>query len=54
MLALSKFSKRWIKEKNCYLLKIDDDDMIIYALVSKDCSKKRVIKITTKGWNNEN
>jgi len=48
MLDLSKFSKRWISRLNCYLLRVDDEDMIIYALISKNCKKKRVIKTINK------
>jgi hypothetical protein len=48
MLDLSKWSKRWLSNKNKYLVRIDDKDMIIYALISKDCKQKQVIKTIIK------
>ena len=48
MLDLSKFSKKWIPSKKMYLLKIEEADMTIYALISKDCKHKKVVKVIPK------
>ena len=48
MLDLSKWSKCWIPSKNKYLIKIEESDMDIYALVSSDCKHKKVVKVVPK------